>query len=933
MSRRSGPKPLTYESESDWHDEALLIISHAQDGSVNTPTIRPFIGNFHQLAKFAEDAYRKNIQLLEIISQMNAQIITNAAKIRLIEQSSHGHIEGISKLKEEYENAARMIRFSHDAEVKSRRLLNSLRRSIEFLSEKVSRGDLFAQTDDGSAFDVRHDVGNLRKELDSGHADIEGIRRKIDDASKFLTAHTEQQARTAAECDRLTAWIAEQESRSAKMQPEIENASAAVQDLRDDVKAKQNGLNDLQVKKMDLVNINKAKRRSHATDLAALSAMHDQARIHRDKMAQKVRVLSELRRSSAIRETRLSGVEEQLGEVIPELESLRTKIEAVWIQNVELNKQFNDNIAEARRLSDEKQAVRKVLRALRPVQVNLRFRLARSDNTGSLKQKAITAAEAQLDDQGQEVREAREQDSEIRSAITVAGTTNKDLKRRLEQMKEKIVQLLNGLDEDRRQTFRTAASTDIECERRAICNSQNEQQLEDFRKLQDRCERQVCLSDQLRNERNNSKRQFEALERENAALVLKNNEVEETIVPAKTQLDSMLQSTAMDLFEMRKIVATLAFLEEEVIATTKQIQQVERITSRFQAEVQTLNYILREAKNDHLQQIKEVQLALSSKNVIQWQLHQKDGQVMLLRGQIKAAEIYRLTYERDYRKKLMEIAVLREELKVQDGITRELEEKIDRFGILEFEMQGAMKAALLERHRCLTLIHEFSIRRNVHRWQVLATVDPGFVRSLKFRTALSARINDRHQQLFALQEERELLKKQLRVLKESSSAQVNDIERRQLTQQEIQRLAAEYENRMKKMEQQIRETEEQLMANRQLLAEHDRTIQSYRDKLCFRWEQTRQIEEDIRDARSHYSSGPCYFMTEPPIIKPAVAGGGFNRITCAAAASSPAAMKVLPVVPSDRKRKAVTSLSYSSFGVQAMVPRYYGMSATLPAMS
>jgi hypothetical protein len=104
---------------------------------------------------------------------------------------------------------------------------------------------------------------------------------------------------------------------------------------------------------------------------------------------------------------------------------------------------------------------------------------------------------------------------------------------------------------------------------------------------------------------------------------------------------------------------------------------------------------------------------------------------------------------------------------MREGTTRELEKKIARLGSLEFEMQPPMKAALLERHQCVTLIHEFSIRRNIHRCQVIATADPGFVRNLQFRRALSAQSNDRHRQLLSLQDERELFKKQLRVMKES----------------------------------------------------------------------------------------------------------------------------------------------------------------------
>jgi hypothetical protein len=65
---------------------------------VTTPTFRLFTRNFHHLARFAEDAERKNIEPLDLVGQMNEPIVTNAAKIEWL---TYERVEDFAKLKEE----------------------------------------------------------------------------------------------------------------------------------------------------------------------------------------------------------------------------------------------------------------------------------------------------------------------------------------------------------------------------------------------------------------------------------------------------------------------------------------------------------------------------------------------------------------------------------------------------------------------------------------------------------------------------------------------------------------------------------------------------------------------------------------------------------------------------------------------------------------
>jgi predicted DNA-binding protein len=69
--------------------------------------------------------------------------------------------------------------------------------------------------------------------------------------------------------------------------------------------------------------------------------------------------------------------------------------------------------------------------------------------------------------------------------------------------------------------------------------------------------------------------------------------------------------------------------------------------------------------------------------------------------------------------------------------------------------------AMFERQKCNRLIYEFSIQRNVHRWDVIAAVDPAYVKQLKYRSLLTAKLDVAHRELIRLTEERNELREKL----------------------------------------------------------------------------------------------------------------------------------------------------------------------------
>jgi hypothetical protein len=69
----------------------------------------------------------------------------------------------------------------------------------------------------------------------------------------------------------------------------------------------------------------------------------------------------------------------------------------------------------------------------------------------------------------------------------------------------------------------------------------------------------------------------------------------------------------------------------------------------------------------------------------------------------------------------------------------------------------------LQREQGGRLTHEFAAPRNVHRWQVLEVVNPGFVRQLRVRARLFDKLDKRHREEIDLQAEHKALEEKVAI--------------------------------------------------------------------------------------------------------------------------------------------------------------------------
>jgi hypothetical protein len=310
---------------------------------------------------------------------------------------------------------------------------------------------------------------------------------------------------------------------------------------------------------------------------------------------------------------------------------------------------------------------------------------------------------------------------------------------------------------------------------------------------------------------------------------------------------------------------------------------------------------------------KEFLLASKNRSVLQEQLYQRTAQAAELRGHVRAYEIHRLTGREEYSEMALKVADLTSQLLRQEDETRALEDQLSRKAHLDFDMRRTMRAALVERHKCIALIYEFGVQRNVHRWEVIAAVDPHYVTSLKFKGVLSRKVDARHQELMTLLDEKENLERQL----EAAKIPPERTARVMLAHMRI------YKDSLKQMEEQLITMEEEIRQNRELLAAKNTAVTTSRDLLGERKVQTIQLKDCISVARNQASS-PVYYMTEPVVPRPLVPMPNSNRRVNQVAASAPMSLGGVALLGRPGNRRTSSMLAQST--------PFYGKATFLPPM-
>jgi chromosome segregation ATPase len=384
--------------------------------------------------------------------------------------------------------------------------------------------------------------------------------------------------------------------------------------------------------------------------------------------------------------------------------------------------------------------------------------------------------------------------------------------------------------------------------------------LEEYTK---KSEDQTTMAERLRAERNTYKRQFEAVSVELNELRTQYNQLSAEVKSLEAHLSEMLTETITAHADNMKLAAQKKVLMDTTEGQRKRMLETERTISRLQAEAQTLMHIWTEAQHDRLQMTKERQVLDNNIKVAQDELSKKCKTIERLRSQINVEQRFLRKCASQYTEKANTVVVFVRELAILDAKTTEFTEKRDRMLGLEYESLRLTTEAMFERQKCSALIHEFSIQRNVHRWDVMSVVDSNHVKALRYRCLLTSKLDEAHRYLIELVEERNKLRQEVARIQENQP---------KATKEDIKEHIQKYEADIIAKDAKIQEMSRQVNGNQPGMHSSLTNIAKVHGEIVARRGNCARLR--TQSVAALRAQGPApWFLTEAPADK--VLGGGF----------------------------------------------------------
>ncbi|KAK8841158.1 hypothetical protein M9Y10_027358 [Tritrichomonas musculus] len=819
---------ITFETEGDIHEDIKVLVAEINKNIKPDSPEMLYLNGVNKMFALFEDTYAKNVKLLETCQEMNAQVVINASKIQAILAITSKDKDQMKTLKADFEEASKMVNFAHAAETKAKNLLTVLRDKVTNLSEMVQKGEAFSFGEEGSIFEISQDVKNLKIEKNNASKEITDYQNQIIATKAKFKGLTDDINTLKSESERLTTQIANFDKQNVDLNAFNEETSNAVMKLKPEIVQQKHELENLTKKKNDSSKSKSQKKHSQYEVLNTLSALRDESRTLKEKVLRRTKFASDLRANSSNKEANLEEIKKKIENRTQEIEKCKQELKGAQKAGDEYNAKFNEIMQTSRNIGDKKLEYRQDVRKLRSKLVDLQFAIAKSDNQTIQHNRHITTEKLDLCIQKRHREEEVRQTAEVHDQAITVRSEMKITKTKLQVMKEKVLTLFQEIDDKRTEKLQALAKIQMTIETINLTNEQNKQQLNVLEEYERKAEDQMALIDKTREERNIYKRQYESIMKEYNALKSDYDQLSSEYQEMQNHLEELKVQTVETHFQNVDSKSHIMSLNVLVEKCRKSIQETDRITSRLQAEGQTLNFILAQGKNDKLQQEQERQLLLNNINMVSNEVYSKIRKLDQIRSQITTDEAYLKKCSKMFNDKTAEMVAALDELARLQQKTNELEKRREKMTTLEYKMHRFVAENMIEQQKYVALIHEFSVPRNVHRWHALGAVDPHYVKQLKYRSLLSAKIESSHKELLDLQAQRDKLKEQYEKMKSKYDSNI------ELTVAKANEYIEQYNQDLKEKDMQLRELKKQVNGNKPDLQKSIKDIDNIREKVTQR---------------------------------------------------------------------------------------------------
>ena len=870
MEKKAAKGVPSFESEANILDEVTLVKKAIEELLETNPEMQKYATSATDIIRFCENAYKMNVVLLQKVDEYNAMILNNAGKINTMIKIIKTDNENIHELKEEYENNLQLLKKTQETIQRSKNLYQDLRRTVSDLHEKVQRGEAFAYGDDQSLTELSNEVKNLRKEKAKAISDSESLSQQIKETKTSLDNLNEQISKLNEQNESLLSVDATYDKQLSSLEEIVTNTSDEIMKLKPLIVEQKSTIEDQKKQKVRSSNTNSQLRNDKYEVLSKLGMLRDSTKALKEKNTTRTKFLVELKSKSTIKAGEIEDSAIKISLSGKTIDQLNKDMDLITKQTNETQEKYEEEMELSKNIAAQKIELRKRVRDLRSDYIKQAYAVSQSENEVIQTQRKNASTENQIRNEKRKIEEQKKTTKDVIDQGKNTRSETTTLKGDLQKVKEKILNLFDEVDEQRTLAIQFDAKANIQADLLKQINQQNASHQKELEEYQSKQEHQEQLSEKLRKERNILKKKCVSISQENQELLEEIEQLQNLSSMMKTESNNLTEKIIDDHQGSVSTSTENTFLEKENVHYKENTQGVERIISRLQTQRQTLDFILTATQHDYLQQQKEQNACLSSIELIEKDIQKRKTDDEQLRSNILTIERNIDKAKHVYEDKVKSIYEKRMELETLQQKTKTLEEKRDRTKRARFLYFRIQSDLLLERQKYSALIYEFSVPRNIHRWDVIEATDPTYASQLRYRAAISGKLDVAHKLLICLNEEKEKLQAEVNEMKSKAE--------KSLSKAEVQKRIELYEKDIHEKEEAMRNMRVTIGGNQDVMNRSISNIDTLREKITVKRGTTANIRSrtnltsmKLRELDNNSNTG--LFITES--AAPIPLGAGF----------------------------------------------------------
>ncbi|OHT09766.1 hypothetical protein TRFO_21189 [Tritrichomonas foetus] len=824
-----------FTADSDLHSHISDAVQQLNSEITDDNPATPYLATYNKMFYLFDEAYQRNLKLVQFCREMNSVVIVNANKISDILKYTTENRNILETLKSEYDKAKLQLELSQTGESETREELINLRKQYLEIKKALQPSE------------------EVHKELERNEQIVSDIHEQIETTNQLLNDIQSDQIWFQNEIDRM-------ETDLQNCEDQILTTIEEKNQTKEDIKIIENKIENFSDEKESKINPIEEKRKNvnelqqinndMMVQIQSMKMENSNIRQKNSKHPNKLRELKKFTQGNIDKKIFLDNQIKKISQNIIDFNN----------QDVNLSQDYESNLAEYTRLynqhmknQQEKAELMEKSRQMRLQLINLQFLMTKKANDNKTNNRVLMQEKVEASNQRKEFQEEIFLSHKMNNMTNNITTETTHKKQSLARMKEKISKLNSEI------YAKTIETNDIQTKILNIHENvengiiENNNLLEKHKYLKTRIDQQTELIDKLVQEKMQFKRQFEKTRNEQSELQSQYDQLVSSIEMMTDKIDKIIEDTKMS--KVMKVEANITSESLDKMKTTalEGIEASRNATQKLQAEQRSLTRVLEETDRNHTLHVKEYHIVVNNLEMLKSQLDIKKRQSEQLKSEIDSGEAYRQKSEKLFNENMKQIFKLQDELKAKQKRTAELEKKVDHVIDLQNEEKRFIDMLAIERKRKMTLYGLFNSKIHITPSMITGAVDNETVLQHQYYLNLNQRIVDAMNTLEGLQKTRDELQKKLDTMKERMC---------NFTVDQVKDYIQTYNENLKEKEKEIAKYQELLRGNLNEAAHKREKNEAARLQVSQRKSIAQSLKQSNRELRNELES----FITEPSVV-------------------------------------------------------------------